>query len=172
MMERDTYRRKWGLGPRATTKKKMIADGLLDKHGKPNEKTPAEWLGVPSLEGSAAPNKVEAEIQRSLSPGTEVWMPVSGLVDPWVGDGQQPAYKGIILQLSSQLCSCISYLMKMFEPGLYLFFAFDIVLVWMPWIKLEDHEDKPRKQGGLLSLKLPGVIDSHTGFNLSIPFLN
>jgi H/ACA ribonucleoprotein complex subunit 4 len=60
-MERDTYPRKWGLGPRATTKKKMINDGLLDKHGKPNEKTPAEWLRVPSLEGLAAPNKVEAE---------------------------------------------------------------------------------------------------------------
>ncbi|CAK9869026.1 unnamed protein product [Sphagnum jensenii] len=61
VMERDTYPRKWGLGPRATTKKKMINDGLLDKHGKPNEKTPAEWLRVPSLEGLAAPNKVEAE---------------------------------------------------------------------------------------------------------------
>jgi len=42
-------------------------------------------------------------VARSLSPGTEVWMPVSGLVDPWVGDGQQPAYNGIILQLSSQV---------------------------------------------------------------------
>jgi len=34
---------------------------------------------------------------------TEVWMPVSCLVDPWVGDGQQPAYDGIVLQLSSQV---------------------------------------------------------------------
>jgi hypothetical protein len=47
--------------------------------------------------------------------------------------------------------------MKMFEPGLYLFFAIDIVLVWMPLIKLEDHEDKPRKQG-VLNLKLPGLL--------------
>jgi H/ACA ribonucleoprotein complex subunit 4 len=69
VMERDTYPRKWGLGPRATTKKKMINDGLLDKHGKPNEKTPAEWLRVPSLEGSAAPNKVEAEDTKVKSPG-------------------------------------------------------------------------------------------------------
>ncbi len=30
-------------------------------------------------------------------------------------------------------------------------------LVWMPWIKLEDHEDKPRKQG-VLNLKLPGLL--------------
>ncbi|XP_065018915.1 H/ACA ribonucleoprotein complex subunit 4-like [Musa acuminata AAA Group] len=44
VMDRDTYPRKWGLGPRALMKKKMIAEGLLDKHGKPNEKTPAEWL--------------------------------------------------------------------------------------------------------------------------------
>lgn len=44
VMDRDTYPRKWGLGPRASMKKKMVADGLLSKHGKPNEKTPAEWL--------------------------------------------------------------------------------------------------------------------------------
>ncbi|XP_077250141.1 H/ACA ribonucleoprotein complex subunit 4-like [Tasmannia lanceolata] len=44
VMDRDTYPRKWGLGPRASAKKKLIAGGLLDKHGKPNEKTPAEWL--------------------------------------------------------------------------------------------------------------------------------
>ncbi|KAL5716676.1 centromere/microtubule-binding protein cbf5 [Ranunculus cassubicifolius] len=43
VMDRDTYPRKWGLGPRASMKKKMIAEGLLSKHGKPNEKTPAEW---------------------------------------------------------------------------------------------------------------------------------
>lgn len=44
VMDRDTYPRKWGLGPRASMKKKMVAEGLLDKHGKPNEKTPGEWL--------------------------------------------------------------------------------------------------------------------------------
>ncbi|RRT62015.1 hypothetical protein B296_00043751 [Ensete ventricosum] len=44
VMDRDTYPRKWGLGPRALTKKKMVAEGLLDKHGKPNERTPTEWL--------------------------------------------------------------------------------------------------------------------------------
>ncbi|OVA06252.1 Pseudouridine synthase/archaeosine transglycosylase [Macleaya cordata] len=43
VMDRDTYPRKWGLGPKASMKKKLIAEGLLDKHGKPNEKTPAEW---------------------------------------------------------------------------------------------------------------------------------
>lgn len=44
VMDRDTYPRKWGLGPRAGMKKKLIAEGKLDKHGKPNDKTPTEWL--------------------------------------------------------------------------------------------------------------------------------
>ncbi|WCJ41980.1 H/ACA ribonucleoprotein complex subunit cbf5 [Euphorbia peplus] len=43
VMDRDTYPRKWGLGPRASMKKKMIAEGKLDKHGKPTDKTPPEW---------------------------------------------------------------------------------------------------------------------------------
>ncbi|CAI9103330.1 OLC1v1001793C1 [Oldenlandia corymbosa var. corymbosa] len=44
VMDRDTYPRKWGLGPRASMKKKLIAEGKLDKHGKPTESTPAEWM--------------------------------------------------------------------------------------------------------------------------------
>ncbi|GMN74558.1 hypothetical protein TIFTF001_053175, partial [Ficus carica] len=44
VMDRDTYPRKWGLGPKASMKKKLIADGKLDKHGKPNDKTPQEWV--------------------------------------------------------------------------------------------------------------------------------
>lgn len=43
VMERDTYPRKWGLGPVASRKKQMIKDGLLTEHGKPNEKTPKQW---------------------------------------------------------------------------------------------------------------------------------
>merc|ERR1711977_557762 len=43
IMERDTYPRRWGLGPKAQEKKKMIKEGKLDKHGKPNESTPAAW---------------------------------------------------------------------------------------------------------------------------------
>nr|CAD7438653.1 unnamed protein product [Timema bartmani] len=44
IMERDTYPRKWGLGPKASMKKTMIKEGLLDKYGKPNEKTPKDWV--------------------------------------------------------------------------------------------------------------------------------
>ncbi|XP_050528704.1 H/ACA ribonucleoprotein complex subunit 4 isoform X1 [Daktulosphaira vitifoliae] len=43
LMDRDTYPRKWGLGPMALTKKKMVSEGLLDKYGKPNENTPENW---------------------------------------------------------------------------------------------------------------------------------
>jgi len=43
IMERDTYPRRWGLGPRAKLKKQLIKDGKLDKHGKVNENTPADW---------------------------------------------------------------------------------------------------------------------------------
>lgn len=44
IMERDTYPRKWGLGPKASQKKLMIKQGLLDKHGKPTDSTPATWI--------------------------------------------------------------------------------------------------------------------------------
>lgn len=43
IMERDLYPRRWGLGPVALEKKKMKADGKLDKFGRPNEATPAKW---------------------------------------------------------------------------------------------------------------------------------
>jgi H/ACA ribonucleoprotein complex subunit 4 len=59
IMERDLYPRRWGLGPVALEKKKMKADGKLDKYGRPNEATPAKWnteykdFHAP-LDGSAA----------------------------------------------------------------------------------------------------------------------
>jgi H/ACA ribonucleoprotein complex subunit 4 len=44
IMERDVYPRRWGLGPMASRKKALIKDGKLDKHGKPNEQTPSDFL--------------------------------------------------------------------------------------------------------------------------------
>merc|ERR1712093_423006 len=44
IMERDTYKMRWGFGPRASDKKKLIEKGQLDGKGKPNENTPREWL--------------------------------------------------------------------------------------------------------------------------------
>lgn len=44
IMNRDLYPRRWGLGPKAQEKKKMIKKGELDKYGKTVEgKTPETW---------------------------------------------------------------------------------------------------------------------------------
>ena len=44
IMERDTYPRRWGLGPIAMRKKQMVKDGKLGKHGEKLEGvTPADW---------------------------------------------------------------------------------------------------------------------------------
>ncbi|KAI0702497.1 pseudouridine synthase [Cytidiella melzeri] len=43
IMERDTYPRRWGLGPKALEKKKLIKDGKLGKYGEKTDATPAEW---------------------------------------------------------------------------------------------------------------------------------
>jgi len=69
IMERDTYPRKWGLGPTASEKKKLIAAGKLDKHGKKNDKTPAEWdTKQPSLDKkeSSTPSTPTVKVE----PGT------------------------------------------------------------------------------------------------------
>jgi len=43
-MERDTYPRRWGLGPVALQKKKMVKDGKLGRYGQKLEGvTPADW---------------------------------------------------------------------------------------------------------------------------------
>ena len=44
IMERDVYPKKWGLGPMAQRKKKLKEEGKLDKYGKPNASTPADFL--------------------------------------------------------------------------------------------------------------------------------
>ncbi|XP_051877505.1 H/ACA ribonucleoprotein complex subunit DKC1 [Pristis pectinata] len=64
IMERDTYPRKWGLGPKASEKKMMIKKGLLDKHGKPNGSTPESWKKdyVDYTPGNEAPSDV-AQVQ-------------------------------------------------------------------------------------------------------------
>ena len=46
IMDRETYPRKWGLGPYALQKKKLIKEGKLDKYGKINEKTPDEYKKI------------------------------------------------------------------------------------------------------------------------------
>merc|ERR1719506_3265319 len=59
IMERDTYPRRWGLGPKAQEKKKLIAEGKLDKHGKVNENTPSSWTkGYVDHKAQATPMEV------------------------------------------------------------------------------------------------------------------
>jgi H/ACA ribonucleoprotein complex subunit 4 len=73
IMERDTYPRKWGMGPKASKKKELIAAGQLDKFGKPNENTPKEWLtGYVDYNKSSAPQNGNSEEKnkRKLSVGS------------------------------------------------------------------------------------------------------
>eukprot|EP00211_Chloroparvula_japonica_P002610 CAMPEP_0119122904 /NCGR_PEP_ID=MMETSP1310-20130426/3017_1 /TAXON_ID=464262 /ORGANISM="Genus nov. species nov., Strain RCC2339" /LENGTH=480 /DNA_ID=CAMNT_0007112631 /DNA_START=150 /DNA_END=1592 /DNA_ORIENTATION=+ len=66
IMERDTYPRKWGMGPRAKIKKQLVKEGKLDKFGKVNDKTPKEWTtsytdyGTP--EGQKALEKLAEDV--------------------------------------------------------------------------------------------------------------
>ena len=76
IMERDVYPRRWGLGPMAQRKKSMIAAGKLDKHGKPNAMTPADFLqsykdysksGPPVLAGKGPEAAGEATVTPAKS---------------------------------------------------------------------------------------------------------
>jgi H/ACA ribonucleoprotein complex subunit 4 len=46
IMDRETYPKKWGLGPYALKKKKLITEGKLDKYGNVNEQTPADYKKI------------------------------------------------------------------------------------------------------------------------------
>merc|ERR1712037_106526 len=69
IMERDSYPRKWGLGPKASIKKDMIKQGKLDKYGKPNENTPANWKS--SYEDYSVVKKEGAEAVVAVKPDPE-----------------------------------------------------------------------------------------------------
>ncbi|KAK4100099.1 centromere/microtubule binding protein CBF5 [Parathielavia hyrcaniae] len=72
IMERDLYPRRWGLGPVALEKKKLKADGKLDKFGRPNEATPAKWTqgytDYGAAEGAAADSATPAQPEAASSP--------------------------------------------------------------------------------------------------------
>jgi len=44
IMDKDTYPRCWGMGPRANRKKYLKSVGMLDEKGKPNANTPKDWV--------------------------------------------------------------------------------------------------------------------------------
>ena len=77
IMERDTYPRRWGLGPMAQKKKQLIAEGKLDKHGRPNENTPAEYLrALPALDAPKAEAAVEKAAEEE-TPASEATTPAT-----------------------------------------------------------------------------------------------
>merc|ERR1712025_354879 len=97
IMERDTYPKKWGLGPKASVKKEMIKQGQLDKYGKPNENTPKNWTSsyvdynvkTESMDTSATPVKQEGERKRKLSEASAV----TPAVTPTVGESEEEKAK-------------------------------------------------------------------------------
>jgi len=77
IMERDTYPRRWGLGPKAMEKKKMIKDGKLGKHGeKIAGVTPQEWSkdyvdytrDEPQQYGTAGPSTISPVVTSTPAP--------------------------------------------------------------------------------------------------------
>ncbi len=72
IMERDTYPRRWGLGPKAVEKKKMVKDGKLGKHGeKIAGVTPTEW------------SKDYVDYNRDVGCGTHFDVPPSNFFSPF-----------------------------------------------------------------------------------------
>ncbi|CAG9476023.1 H/ACA ribonucleoprotein complex subunit 4, putative [Plasmodium vivax] len=103
IMDRDTYDVKWGFGTRSMEKKKLILAGLLDKHGKPNEKTPLSWIKsegyVPKLVGDTAIYTLNAdgsnnEVQENAkNVGGDNNNPVGGTSSFNVSDGESKKKK-------------------------------------------------------------------------------
>jgi H/ACA ribonucleoprotein complex subunit 4 len=76
IMERDTYPKKWGLGPKALAKKKLISEGKLDKYGRSNEQTPDSWKKdyvdyAGESAGTTAATELEAVAQAAATPSSE-----------------------------------------------------------------------------------------------------
>ena len=66
IMERDTYPRRWGLGPVAQRKKGLIKEGKLDKYGRVTDKTPSDYLasGKAAVSGEAETKTEEAPVKK------------------------------------------------------------------------------------------------------------
>jgi H/ACA ribonucleoprotein complex subunit 4 len=72
ILDRDTYPRRWGLGPMAQRKKQLIAEGKLDKHGRPNAETPPEYLrALPDANGAPAAAAASAPATPALTAAAE-----------------------------------------------------------------------------------------------------
>jgi H/ACA ribonucleoprotein complex subunit 4 len=70
IMDRETYPKKWGLGPYAIKKQQLIKEGKLDKYGKPTEATPkeiAKIYGDAPVEAKTETPKVNGDKVRKTS---------------------------------------------------------------------------------------------------------
>jgi H/ACA ribonucleoprotein complex subunit 4 len=64
IMDKDTYPASWGKGPYAKKKKDMIKEGKLDKFGKINDQTPADWKEIFGKDGKPI-EKEEVKTEKS-----------------------------------------------------------------------------------------------------------
>ena len=71
IMDRETYPRKWGLGPYALQKKKLIKEGKLDKYGKINENTPDEYKKIFGNDKKEKKEEKEKEEKKEEKPKKE-----------------------------------------------------------------------------------------------------
>jgi H/ACA ribonucleoprotein complex subunit 4 len=76
IMDRDTYPRRWGLGPIATKKKGLIKEGKLGKYGQVTANTPADYIAAtaptPSSKSVAAVSaKVPEVVEEDEGAGSD-----------------------------------------------------------------------------------------------------
>jgi H/ACA ribonucleoprotein complex subunit 4 len=70
VMERDTYPRRWGMGPVAQKKKGLVKEGKLGKYGQVNDNTPSDVAKLLANTSGTTPPAV-AEIVTLATPSTE-----------------------------------------------------------------------------------------------------
>ncbi|OQS01934.1 H/ACA ribonucleoprotein complex subunit 4 [Thraustotheca clavata] len=63
IMERDTYPRRWGLGPMAQKVKGLVKEGKIGKFGKVNEATPADVSAVYSKKSTPVIEEVKPVVE-------------------------------------------------------------------------------------------------------------
>jgi H/ACA ribonucleoprotein complex subunit 4 len=72
IMDRETYPKKWGQGPYALKKKKLITEGKLDKYGNLNEQTPEDYKKIFGKPSAAESNGDEKLLNKKKAKEPEV----------------------------------------------------------------------------------------------------
>lgn len=93
IMERDTYPRRWGLGPVALQKKKMVKEGKLGKHGEKLEGvTPTDW-SKDYIDYSRDESKSAALASTSIATETTSMVPTTALLIKEEGETKEGEIK-------------------------------------------------------------------------------